>query len=91
MCLNESNVEGLGLSLCHKMKLLNYVNTMKQFQEQEELANFATDVHPGPILEIEPVVNENQILEIVLPAEPLNNNGTSNVNLFTHIVIVNFN
>ncbi|XP_045036664.1 uncharacterized protein LOC123477396 [Daphnia magna] len=59
------------------MKLLNYVKTIKQLQEQEELANVVI-VDPGPILEIEAVVNENQLLDIVVPAEPSNNNGTSN-------------
>jgi hypothetical protein len=88
--LNESNVEGLGLSLGHRMKLLNYVKTIKQLQEQEELANVVI-VDPRPILEIEPVVNENQIFQIVVPAEPSNNNGTSNVNIFTHKVKVNSN
>jgi hypothetical protein len=72
------------------MKLLNYVKTIKQLQEQEELANVVI-VDPRPILEIEPVVNENQIFQIVVPAEPSNNNGTSNVNIFTHKVKVNSN
>ncbi|XP_045032185.1 uncharacterized protein LOC116926182 isoform X3 [Daphnia magna] len=75
--ISDKLFEGLGLSLGHKMKLLNYVKTIKQLQEQEELANVVI-VDPGPILEIEAVVNENQLLDIVVPAEPSNNNGTSN-------------
>ncbi|XP_032789783.2 uncharacterized protein LOC116926976 isoform X1 [Daphnia magna] len=74
LCLDEANVEVLQLTLGHKMKLLSFIKTIKSQQPQEQEKESTGIVACDPTIEYEPIVNENQILDIIVTDQPSNNN-----------------
>ncbi|XP_045026470.1 uncharacterized protein LOC123470343 isoform X2 [Daphnia magna] len=72
--LDEANVEVLQLTLGHKMKLLSFIKTIKSQQPQEQEKESTGIVACDPTIEYEPIVNENQILDIIVTDQPSNNN-----------------
>ncbi|XP_032789786.2 uncharacterized protein LOC116926976 isoform X4 [Daphnia magna] len=70
----EANVEVLQLTLGHKMKLLSFIKTIKSQQPQEQEKESTGIVACDPTIEYEPIVNENQILDIIVTDQPSNNN-----------------
>ncbi|KAK4028522.1 hypothetical protein OUZ56_017801 [Daphnia magna] len=56
------------------MKLLSFIKTIKSQQPQEQEKESTGIVACDPTIEYEPIVNENQILDIIVTDQPSNNN-----------------
>jgi hypothetical protein len=56
------------------MKLLSFIKTIKSQQPQEQEKESTGIVACDLTIEYEPIVNENQILDIIVTDQPSNNN-----------------
>lgn len=64
------------------MKLLSFIKTIKSQQPQEQEKESTEIVACDPTIEYEPIVNENQILDIIVTDQPSNNN------VFRHYIFI---